>query len=105
LAIGLLLESFSVKVKVLEGGFSLWLGDNISILSMVKRAHPLFLTLRRCTLCRSKMEIIDHFMVHCAFSKEVWKTILPSTGGHSTWYGASLLDCMKIWFEDNSKST
>jgi hypothetical protein len=29
---------------VLEGGFSLWLGDNIDILSMVKQAHILFLT-------------------------------------------------------------
>jgi hypothetical protein len=29
---------------VLGGGFSLWLGDNISILSMVKQAHLLFLT-------------------------------------------------------------
>jgi hypothetical protein len=36
----------SVKViKVLEGGFDLWLGDNIVILSMVKRAHLLFLIL------------------------------------------------------------
>ena len=26
----------SIKVKVLGGGFGLWLGDNISILSMVK---------------------------------------------------------------------
>jgi hypothetical protein len=26
----------SVKVKVLGGGFALWLGDNISIFSMVK---------------------------------------------------------------------
>jgi hypothetical protein len=26
---------------VLRGGFSLWLGDNIAILSMVKRSHPL----------------------------------------------------------------
>jgi hypothetical protein len=34
----------SVKVKVLGGGFSLWLGDNIAILFMVKRAHLLFLT-------------------------------------------------------------
>jgi hypothetical protein len=30
-----------IKIKVLEGGFDLWLGDNITILSMVKRAHPL----------------------------------------------------------------
>jgi hypothetical protein len=29
---------------VLGGGFSQWLGDNIVILSMVKRAHLLFLT-------------------------------------------------------------
>jgi hypothetical protein len=36
LAIGFLLESFFVKVKVLKGGFGLWLGDNIVILSMVK---------------------------------------------------------------------
>jgi hypothetical protein len=41
LAIGLLPESFSVKVKVLKGGFGLWLGDSSIILSMVKRAHPL----------------------------------------------------------------
>jgi hypothetical protein len=34
----------SIKVKVLGGGFGLWLGDNIAILSMVKRAHLLFLT-------------------------------------------------------------
>ena len=32
----------SVKVKVLEGGFGLWLGDNIAILSMVKRVYLLF---------------------------------------------------------------
>jgi hypothetical protein len=31
-----------VKVKVLRGGFGLWLGDNIAILSMVKQAHLLF---------------------------------------------------------------
>jgi hypothetical protein len=36
LVIGSLPESFSVKVKVLRGGFGLWLGDNIAILSMVK---------------------------------------------------------------------
>jgi hypothetical protein len=35
----------SVKVKVLGGGFDLWLGDNISILSMVKQANLLFLIL------------------------------------------------------------
>jgi hypothetical protein len=34
----------SVKVKVLGGGFDLWLGENIAILSMVKLAHLLFLT-------------------------------------------------------------
>jgi hypothetical protein len=41
LAIGFLLESFPIKFKVLRGGFNLWLGDNIFILSMVKRAHPI----------------------------------------------------------------
>jgi hypothetical protein len=34
----------SVKVNMLGGGFGLWLGDNIAILSMVKQAHLLFLT-------------------------------------------------------------
>jgi hypothetical protein len=34
----------SVKVKVLGGGFSLWLSDNIAIFSMVKRTHLLFIT-------------------------------------------------------------
>jgi hypothetical protein len=29
----------SIKVNVLGGGFSLWLGDNISILYMEKQAH------------------------------------------------------------------
>jgi hypothetical protein len=33
---------------VLGGGFNLWLGDNIAILSMVKQANLLFLT--GCTL-------------------------------------------------------
>jgi hypothetical protein len=32
----------SFKVKVLEGGFGLWLGDNIYILFMVKQAHLFF---------------------------------------------------------------
>ena len=31
------------KDKLLEGGFGLWLGENISILSMVKRAHLVFI--------------------------------------------------------------
>ena len=39
----MLLKLFSVKVKVLGGGFILWLGDNIVIFSMVKREHLLFL--------------------------------------------------------------
>jgi hypothetical protein len=39
-----MLESFSIKVKVLGGGFGLWLGDNISILSMVEREHLLYIT-------------------------------------------------------------
>jgi hypothetical protein len=30
------MELFFVKVKVLGGGFSLWLGENIAILPMVK---------------------------------------------------------------------
>jgi hypothetical protein len=34
----------SVKVKVLGGGFGLWLGDNIAIFFVVERAHLLFLT-------------------------------------------------------------
>jgi hypothetical protein len=34
----------SVKVKVLEGGFSPWLGDNIAILFMEKQAHLFILT-------------------------------------------------------------
>jgi hypothetical protein len=38
----LLSELFSVKVKVIEGVLGLWFGDNIAILSMVKRAHLLF---------------------------------------------------------------
>jgi hypothetical protein len=40
----LLPKLFYVKVKVLGGGFGLWLGDNVAILFMVKRAHLLFLT-------------------------------------------------------------
>jgi hypothetical protein len=31
-------QNNSLKVKVLGGGFNLWLGDNILILSMVKQA-------------------------------------------------------------------
>jgi hypothetical protein len=47
----------SVKVKVLGGGFGLWLGDNIAILSILKRAHLLFLTLRP-TYILSKHKIV-----------------------------------------------
>jgi hypothetical protein len=35
-----------VKVKVIRGGFGLWLGDNIVILSMVKQERLLFLTVK-----------------------------------------------------------
>jgi hypothetical protein len=35
---------------VLGGGFDLWLGDNIAILSMVKRAHPLYSNICNDTL-------------------------------------------------------
>jgi hypothetical protein len=52
LTIGLLPESFSFKIKVLGGVFGLWLGDNIVILSMVKRAHPLFSN-RYVFLCKN----------------------------------------------------
>jgi len=40
---------------VLEGGFGLWLGDNIAILSMVKRAHLLFLTQMMVIKCDGSM--------------------------------------------------
>jgi hypothetical protein len=57
LAIGLLSESFFFKVKVLGGGFGLWLGENIAILSILKRAHLLFITLRP-TYILSKHKIV-----------------------------------------------
>jgi hypothetical protein len=49
----------SIKVKVLGGGFGLWLGDNIAILSMVKREH-LLLPLTKCNASRFNMHI-THF--------------------------------------------
>jgi hypothetical protein len=44
LGLGFASEIFSIKAKVLGDGFGLWLGDNIAIMFMVKRAHLLFLT-------------------------------------------------------------
>ena len=47
----------SVKVKVLGGGFGLWLGDNIAILFMVKQEHILFLTVYGPTLSLDSLTV------------------------------------------------
>jgi hypothetical protein len=71
----LLPESFSVKVKVLGGGFGLWLGDNIVILSMVKRAHLLF-----SSRGFSQVEGIDYeeAFSHVARYTSIWMIISPA---------------------------
>jgi hypothetical protein len=43
---------------VLGGGFVLWLGDNIAILSTVKQAHLLFITIVASTyLCLGMVRV------------------------------------------------
>jgi hypothetical protein len=71
----------SIKVKVLGGGFDLWLGDNISILSMVKQAHLFFNRLWAHTIFRQSncwnIDWEDFLSYSCSCSQNFVATMKP----------------------------
>lgn len=46
-----------------------------------------------CLLCRHSSEDVSHLLVHCHFTKEVWKCLVSHFSVMATWSGSNLSDC------------
>jgi hypothetical protein len=52
-----------------------------------------------CPLCRHAQEDIHHLLIHCEFSREVWRFLLTHLNLHSTWSGRTVTDCFINWLK------
>jgi hypothetical protein len=55
-----------------------------------------------CLLCRQASEDTHHLLVHCSFSKEVWKRLLTYYSLSVSWNGTSFSDCFSFWISQKS---
>jgi ribonuclease HI len=55
-----------------------------------------------CLLCSQASEDIHHLLVHCFFTKEVWKRLLKHFSLSVSWSGTSLSDCFSLWSSQKS---
>lgn len=53
-------------------------------------------------MCRAGNEIINHLLVHCPFSKEVWAEALALTTNSGSWQDTTVEESLKQWMEDES---
>jgi hypothetical protein len=54
----------------------------------------------RCGLCAEREESINHLMVECFFTKEVWKSILIVFKIQKDWGFGQLSDCFQDWLKE-----
>jgi hypothetical protein len=55
-----------------------------------------------CLLCSQASEDIHHLLVHCFFTKEVWKRLLKHFSLSVSWSGTSLSDFFSLWSSQKS---
>jgi ribonuclease HI len=53
-----------------------------------------------CPLCRHTQEDIHHLLIHCDFSREVWRFLLTHLNLHTTWSGRTVSDCFINWLKN-----
>jgi len=55
-----------------------------------------------CPLCRQAQEDINHLLIHCHFSQEVWKNMLNYFNLPHTWSGDTISSCFNSWHQNKS---
>jgi hypothetical protein len=54
----------------------------------------------RCVLCGEREESLNHLMVECLFTKEIWNSILNEFHLQRNWGGGLLCDCYQVWIKE-----
>jgi hypothetical protein len=54
----------------------------------------------RCVLCGEEEESINHLMVYCSFSKDVWEFILNVFQIQRVWGCGQLNECFQVWVKE-----
>jgi hypothetical protein len=54
----------------------------------------------RCVLCGEREEYVNHLMVECLFTKEIWNSILNELHLKRIWGGGPLSDCYQEWIKE-----
>ena len=77
-----------------KAGTFMWLAGNEKILSGDRMMKMGLLGPFRCCLCKKEEETVDHMLLNCEYSQEIWRFGLGKLG----WQGP-LLDTLKKWLE------
>jgi ribonuclease HI len=57
-----------------------------------------------CILCKLASEDVNHLLVHCVFSREVWNLLIQSFSLSVDWKGPTLSACFSSWTSQKSSS-
>lgn len=55
-----------------------------------------------CPLCRSSSEDTQHLLIHCDFTKELWRRLYFFYSFTVPWSGSTLSDCFTYWISKKS---
>jgi hypothetical protein len=55
-----------------------------------------------CLLCKNAPEDLQHLLIHCPFSKEVWYRSIKHFSIPIDWCGSSISDCFSLWSSHKS---
>jgi hypothetical protein len=56
----------------------------------------------RCPLCTSAIEDLNHLLIHCEFTVNVWTRLLQFLSLTLVWKGDSVLECFADWHKNKS---
>jgi hypothetical protein len=54
----------------------------------------------RCVMCGDKEETLNHLLVECHFTKDIWISILKELKLKRNWGGGHLSECFQNWIKE-----
>jgi hypothetical protein len=87
---------FSMEKHLARVSFFIWVAALGKILTAENLRKRHIILVSWCCLCKMDGEIVDHLLLHCPFSREVWDMIFALFGVHWVMPG-KILDLLACW--------